>query len=301
MIINPYLFGQFIIDAFPNLSAGYSVRKIRSAYTGACLIARRTVGATTVTANVFFDSNNAITLNSPITIATGSSSSTTLGQFCAASGFTNPDGIAANQSLYVSQWNDQSTNANNMTMATATQQPRLVNAGVIETMTGSGTGRTALNSNWTTNSFMSKTGTFNGQTFFTVAKIETYSSTNILFGAASPNNNMFYGGTAANYNGIGVFDGTNIRSLTGEDLNAHIGYISVRSSNIYGAKDGDGEALINTTAATNLATRALFARGDGVSTTTFKGLASEILIFSGNESASYVGIRNNINNYYGIY
>lgn len=301
MIINPYLWGMYIIDSFPNLSAGYSVRKIRSGFSGACMVVRRTVGATTVTANVFFDSNNTISLNSAITIATGSSSSTTLGQFCAASGFTNPDGIAANQSLFVSEWKDQSTNANHMTMTTASFQPRIVNAGVLETMVGSATGRTAINSNWTANSFMSKTGTFNGQTFFTVAKIDVANNINMVFGAASPNTNMFYGGTSLNYNGIGLFDGTNVRSLTGEDLNAHIGYMNIRSSNIYGARDGNGESLIGASATANIATRAIFARGDGSATNCLKGLISEILIFSGDESASYIGIRNNINNYYGIY
>jgi len=301
MIINPYIFGEWILDVFPNVSGAYSVRRVRSAYTGACLVARRTVGATTVTANVFFDSNNALTLNSPITIATGSSSSTTLGQFCAASGFTNPDGIAANQSLFVSEWKDQSTNGNHMTMATATFQPRLVNAGVIETMTGSGTGRTAINSDWTTYAGLTKTTTFNGRTFFSVAKINTLTTTNILFGGASPVTFMFYDGSGAGYNGIGLFVAGGIRSLSGGDLNAHIGYMNIRSGNVYGAKDGDGEALIGSTTSTDVATRALMNRGDGVSSTAFRGLASEILIFTNDESASYVGIRNNINAYYGIY
>ena len=130
---------NYILDLYPtSVHHSYSLRKLRSAYGGFCLRVRRTTTTptvTTTTVDLDFDSNNTISLNSPITYASGASTTATnLGQFCASvvNGYTNPDGVNTNQNIFVVTWFDQSGNGKNPTQATAGQQPRLVNAGNLE-------------------------------------------------------------------------------------------------------------------------------------------------------------------------
>lgn len=131
-----------ILDIFPTAHHAYSLRKLRSAYSGFCLRIRRTTttpSVTTTTVDLSFDSNNTISLNSAITYVSGTATTATnLGQFCASilNGYTNPDLVNINQNIFVVTWFDQSGNGKNPTNATAGQQPRLVNGGNLETSGG---------------------------------------------------------------------------------------------------------------------------------------------------------------------
>jgi hypothetical protein len=99
--------GNFVgaLDSL-NAQAAYSVRKLRSAYTGNALQVRRTSDSTT--SNIGF------------TFA-GNLNTASLLTFCAA---TN---------CHVATWYDQTGNVRNATQATPANQPRIVNAGVLET------------------------------------------------------------------------------------------------------------------------------------------------------------------------
>ena len=121
---------NYILDLYPtSVHHSYSLRKLRSAYGGFCLRVRRTA-ITSTEVNVSFDSNNTISLNSPITYASGTATTaTTLGQFAAIAGYGTPDvGVTANQNIFVVTWYDQSGNGKNPTNSTAARQPRLVNS-----------------------------------------------------------------------------------------------------------------------------------------------------------------------------
>ena len=137
---NNYFYGKVfpILDLYPTSSHhAYSLRKLRTAYGGFCLRVRRTA-ITSTEVNVSFDSNNTISLNSPITYASGTATTaTTLGQFAAIAGYGAADvGVTANQNIFVVTWYDQSGNGKNPTQGTAGNQPRLVNAGNLETSGG---------------------------------------------------------------------------------------------------------------------------------------------------------------------
>lgn len=127
-----------ILDLYPSAHHAYSLRKLRTLYTGASLRVRRTVGATTVIVDVNFDvTTEAVALTSTITPFSGITTATTLGQFAAIAGYGTPDaGVPANQSIFVVTWFDQSGNGKNTTNATPGQQPRLVNAGNLEVSGG---------------------------------------------------------------------------------------------------------------------------------------------------------------------
>ena len=119
-----------VLDVYPtSVHHAYSLRRLRIAYGGFCLRVRRTA-ITSTEVNVSFDSNNAISLNSPITYASGTATTaTTLGQFAAIAGYGAADiGVTANQNIFVVTWYDQSGNGKNPTQSTAGQQPRLVSS-----------------------------------------------------------------------------------------------------------------------------------------------------------------------------
>jgi len=128
-----------ILDIFPTAHHAFSLRKLRTAYTGFCLRVRRTTltpSATTTTVDVSFNSLNTIGLDSAITYVSGTATTATnLGQFCASivQGYTNPDGVNTNQDIFISTWFDQSGNSKNVTSTTTTQQPRIVFGGNLET------------------------------------------------------------------------------------------------------------------------------------------------------------------------
>ena len=135
----PYV---FILDLFPSAHHAFSLRKLRSTYTGWCLRVRRTTltpSATTTTVDVRFNSLNTIGLDSQIDFVSGQpTTAINLGQFCASivKGYTNPDGVNINQDVFVSTWFDQSGNNKHVTSTTTTQQPRIVFAGNLDEKDG---------------------------------------------------------------------------------------------------------------------------------------------------------------------
>ena len=131
-----------ILDIFPTAHHAFSLRKLRTAYTGFCLRVRRTTltpSATTTTVDVSFNSLNTIGLDSAITYVSGTATTATnLGQFCASilNGYSNPDLVNINQDIFISTWFDQSGNSKNVTSTTTTQQPRIVLGGNLEKKDG---------------------------------------------------------------------------------------------------------------------------------------------------------------------
>jgi hypothetical protein len=127
-----------ILDIFPTAHHAFSLRKLRTAYTGFCLRVRRTTltpTATTTTVDVSFNSLNTIGLDSAITYVSGTATTAiNLGQFCASilNGYSNPDLVNINQDIFISTWFDQSGNNKNVVSTTTTQQPRIVFGGNLE-------------------------------------------------------------------------------------------------------------------------------------------------------------------------
>jgi hypothetical protein len=127
-----------ILDIYPNAHHAYSLRKLRTAYAGACLRVRRTTASpvTSTQVDVAFDTNGEVSFSSPISNQTGTvTNATTLGQFAQGT----VDGLTASV-INVVTWYDQSGNNKNPTNATASQQPRLVNvvAGIATLETSGG-------------------------------------------------------------------------------------------------------------------------------------------------------------------
>ena len=132
-----------------------SMRKLRTDYTGFSMRIRRigTAGSTGTAddqADLHFDSNNYTSLDSPITAVTAGVLSTTLGEFCAASGYSNPDSMPSADTVEVEKFYNQTedTTITEFTQGQVSQFNELVINGVLETITIGGDDFVALNVNW---------------------------------------------------------------------------------------------------------------------------------------------------------
>jgi len=107
-----------LLDTYTNATAAYSVRLLRTAYTGPCMRVRRI--SDDVEADVGFDSNNEFGLTSPISNTSDAQSYTDFADFVDHTG-TPTDGL-------VRFWYDQSTVGRDAGMATNTRQPQIYDA-----------------------------------------------------------------------------------------------------------------------------------------------------------------------------
>jgi len=124
-------------------AAAYSVRLLDTAvgvptYTGAAMRVRRDTGTGGAEdddeADIAFDSG-VISLDSAISNASAGVTATTLGQFLNVgtvngTTYTNPDSLTVTASCLVTEWKDQSGNANHATQAAFGSQPQIHNGTV---------------------------------------------------------------------------------------------------------------------------------------------------------------------------
>lgn len=110
MIINPYIIFSppLLLDTYPSAAAAYSVRKLRTAYTGNCLRIRRS--SDNAETDIGFSGNNIDT--AAITTFVGANNG------------------------FVTSWYDQSGNANNLVQTTAVNQMQIVSSGTILSLNG---------------------------------------------------------------------------------------------------------------------------------------------------------------------
>jgi uncharacterized protein (TIGR02145 family) len=184
---------NLILDLYPSAYHAYSLRKLRSAYAGACLRVRRTTTtpiATTTTVDLYFNAFGTISLDSFITYVSGTNTTaSTLGEFCASvvNGYSNPDDVNTNQNIFVVTWFDQSGTNINPTNATAGGQPRLVNSGNLEISNG----KVAVRFISTNNNRLNVSSTnmfFNNLSHYVVATPLTGATTSQIFTSLNSTN-----------------------------------------------------------------------------------------------------------------
>jgi hypothetical protein len=137
------------------------------------------------------------------------------------------------------------------------------------------------------------------KTFFSVAKVDTQNLLNFVTGSDISGAGIIYNGTYGGVDGLAPYDGTNLPSLTGEDLNQHLAYFNMRSSKVYGAKDGAAETDLGTFA-TSISNELIGGRSFS-SAAYFQGKIQEIVLYNSDQNANKTAIETNINDYYGIY
>lgn len=274
-IINPYQVQPGvpaftgILDTYTGSVAAYSVaRRLATAYTGNLIRVRRS--SDNAEQNIGYDSNNVLD-ESALTTFVGAN-----------------DGFVT--TIY-----DQSGNGKNATQTTAGNQHRIVSSGTIEKYGG----KPCLNSLTRPNYDVSNTTVKNA---FTVAKVDTQNFINYLLGSnnsTTPFGFLFYNGSYSLVNGLGGFDGTNINSISGKDLNRHLGYFQLKSSKLYVAKDGAAETDTGSFVS-SFVLNELLGRSAGTNVY-FQGVTQEIILYNSDETSNKSGIESNINTFYSIY
>lgn len=170
MIINPYVFNApLLLDTYPNAAAAYSVRKLRTAYTGNCLRVRRS--SDNAETDIGFNGNDVDT--AAITTFVGANNG------------------------FVTSWYDQSGNANNLVQTTAANQMQIVSSGTILTLNG----KTAVNASSGKKGYVSVNGFTFTQCYAACVFNRTgnFNSTDNLFLFDQTTYNQIYSNTNVNW------------------------------------------------------------------------------------------------------
>ena len=259
--------GTLLLDTYTASSAAYSAsRKLRNNYDGYAFRVRRS-------------SDNA-EQDIPFT-SLGVVDQANLTTFVGAN-----DGFIT--TLY-----DQSGNSKDATQSTAANQHRIVSSGTIETISGKPAFNTLTRPPITLTSTTYKNAVI-------VGKVDTQNFINYVIGISSPSTTgLFFNGTLGGVDGLGGFDGSNVRTITGEDTNRHLGWFQMKSSKLFVAKDGAAETDTGSFAASLNLTE--IGGRSGSSIIYFQGKIQEVIIYNTDETANKSGIETNINTFYSIY
>ena len=260
-LINPYIYGggvSYLVDDYSPLVA-FSVRKISSTATN-CLRVRRTSDSTEQ--DIGFSGNDLDTAS--------------LESFCSAT-----DGV-------VVKWYNQGTGGAtyDASQSTASLQPLIVSSGT--TITTGSKPAIQVDSTLNMNLPVSNPGNLNTQIF--VHQTNTQKTVNYV-----SSGRIGWNGSLGGINGLYVYDGSTIGSLTGEDLNRHLGFFYY-NSNWYIAKDGASATSFGSVTGQFGVTNMCNTGGQSNPSYT-----QEAIFFSADESANKAALESDINGYYSIY
>ena len=288
-----------LLDLYPSAAVAYSLRKLRSAYTGIAIKVRASTSG--AEGDVSFDVNNIISSNSTVTVTAVGTSGLSIGQQVTFSTFWNAGG--SNQNVFVVTWYDQSGNSRDASQTTQANQPQIVNNGSIITVTGTGTARAALLFDGTNDLLTRNFLNFTDYSVFSIHKKGSIVNTatvayqngstggyglNTSLLNAQLNYSLYEAGVADHSFGTPT---TNLRLISG---------VRVQSSSIL---NGYVNATLFTMSPSPVNTPtgnfSIGAFPNGMFA--FNGHQSELIFYSTNQTSNIAAIQTNINLYYGIY
>jgi hypothetical protein len=258
-----------LLDTYTGAAAAYSLRLLRTAYTGNAIRVRRASDNTEQ--DIGFVDNELDT--------------SALTTFCSG---TNG---------FVKTWYDQSGNANNATQLTASNQPQIVSSGSVilengkPAITNSGSTGLNLSSNITIDSF----------TLFWVARKFTISSNGSIM--------LYVSGTVFigdDINGAGTPTFQPIITLANSNTSAsdletnyHLSYLNRRNSTqAVGQYNNSNNSYNNSISSAQYIISKIALYGSGYN---YIGNIQEIIIYANDQSSNRTGISSNINSFYSIY
>lgn len=271
-----------LLDTYPNAAAAYSVRLLKSDYTGSAIRVRRS--SDNAEQNIGFT-------------ALGNLDTTALTSFCSG---TNG---------FVTTWYDQSGNGRNGVQTTAANQPQIVSSGSVLTLTGTGSAKPCMLFDGTNDLFdLSTTLPISTGDSFSIYQLEKKTSastigiwiTGGLTSTASPFGPVHYSNT-------NLFMNTKFNAFTSgyrfggslaDNYNLISGYMkdSDTTSDAY-----VNNALYSFTTTTAEARITEFNRIGARLTENSGTSTQEMIVYLVDQSANNTAINTNINTYYGIY
>lgn len=271
-----------LLDLYPGAAAAYSVRKLRTAYSGSAIRVRRSSDNTEQ--DIGFSSDNLDT--------------SSLTSFCGAG------------NGFITTWYDQSGNARNAIQTTAASQPQIVSSGSVITTNGKPAAQfdgTNDNLRYNSNLFLgagsrtilsvykpnNATGTFTysmfGQSFNGSPGGFTLLQSRTAFVTGDP----YFAGFAADL-GNGLTTPNTSQKLAQFNYNGTTGYLYKNNSLITSANitlNAQSTGLIYIGASDSAGLLQEFANAN----------IQESIAWTSNQDANTTGISTNINTYYGIY
>jgi hypothetical protein len=270
-----------LLDAFPNAAAAFSLRKLRTAYTGNCIQVRRSSDNTLQ--NIGFV-NNVLDTSSLLSFVG------------AGSGF-------------VRTWYDQSGNLRDYSNTTNANQPRIVNSGVLETDLGKPIIR-FISANSTR---LTRNGEFlqmHNHSFFNIAKtLLPITSTKYFFsfrnsGTGTGTSKRIYNNYANDVLRYSLGN-TSVSMSTSSFISSTVlmaGNSSSGEQNFY--VDGSFISSANNNEIETPERTAIGALVDNLGTgfgNYGDFLQHELIFYPNNQSSNRTAIENNINSFYNIY
>lgn len=266
---------QFVglLDTYTGAAAAYSLRKLRSAYTGYAIKVRRSSDNT----------EQDIGFSSTFGLDTSS-----LTSFCGAG------------NGFVTTWYDQSGNGYNATQTTAANQPQIVSGGNVLTTNGKPSAQFDGS-----NDYLATTGTpFSAteNTLIAVSKQNNVDNYNRLFCIGEYNSGRYLGSNIGTNDMLAIFNNSILTCYGGVSTAQNLSIMYNNSTN--GVLWQNGSQINTVTASTaSYGNVNLYLGSDAQLRITefWNGIGQEYLFYPTSQSSNLTGISTNINTYYGIY
>lgn len=264
-----------LLDTYPNAAAAYSVRKLRTLYTGSAIQVRRSSDNTTQ--DIGFT-------------ALGNLDTSSLTSFCSG---TNG---------FVTTWYDQSGNANNATQTTAANQPQIVSSGSVLLLNS----KPRLLFDGSNDKFeFTEISGVNGMSLVSIHKFNSISSLpqpysgsdTILAYTGGFIKDMSIGGRESKSQ-IYYEDGSS-KFIAGTSISTGNQYLQFGYVSTSGAGISTNGSL--TTGSSGLNTSIVRAIAQDGGSGYFDGDIQEAIIYPTTQASNRTGIESNINTYYAIY
>jgi len=280
---------EFLLDTYTGAAAGYSTRKLKTGVTVAARIRR---SGDNIEADVEFDTNNEISLTSPISNAS-SGTYTDLADFV--------DHATTPRDAFVKEWKDQSGNGNHATQTSPTSQPKLYDAttGLITE-----NGKPAANFDGTNSYFdVPSTQWTDGQMMASVVLTGTTLDDTYWVDSNNTTFRMFNGGSEHKFiawplTPIVISKGSSMASgqllVTGRIGTTSQGYTLYEN----GSSVANTSTYTGTMPSTSLTA---YIGQNNNNTQRYGGNMQELIHWSSNQTSNRTGIEENINSNYLIY
>jgi len=269
--VTPTSLANLLLDTYTGAAVAYSLRQLRTAYTGAAIRVRRS-------------SDNA---EQDINFVGGDLDTSSLLTFCGAG------------NGFITTWYDQSGNANNSTQATAAGQAQIVSSGAV--ITDPNTGK--ISTTWTTDSYSLTTSISPNTRYLSIGVINRTANTiNIAslgtggLGGVNGQQPLFWVATTG---ALRSDMSSTVTHATNTNTGAFIIASEKNSSDLKTAYI-NGSALA-TTATQVAAAGTNFIYFGRTGTNTTSGRYAEYIYWDSEQSANRTGIETNINTYWDAY
>jgi hypothetical protein len=282
------------LDVYTGAEAAYSIRLLRTAYTGDIMRVRRASDNNEV--DVGFDSNGEFGLTSPVSNPSTGGPFTDFADFIGHGG-TPTDGFCR-------YWYDQSGNGNDAQQATQARQPQIYDAasGIIEEGSA-GFEKPALDFLGTTIVGLDATGIamtqpFSG--FYTIGDLNSLTGTSYIHGGTTSGNRIIFSNVASPaYPNINA--GTQLIASSSADVGQNI------FSSLYNSTSSElwqkGVSIASGNAGTTNCSGLRIGVRYNYTTYTMETTMQEIIFYDSNQDAAgnRSGIEDNMNGFYNVF